>query len=91
MSGKTTSIRKRIEGEDISPLCRKWGELEETISHIVTECKKLAQKEYEGWRQDQVGKCVHWRLCQKFGFDCSRNWYDHQPKPVEESEERNLL
>ena len=27
----------------------------------------------------------------KFGFDCSRNWYDHEPKPVEESEECKLL
>ena len=34
---------------------------EETITHIVTECKKLAQKEYKGWRHDQIGKCVHWR------------------------------
>ena len=27
----------------------------------------------------------------KFGFDCSRNWYDHEPKPAEESEECKLL
>ena len=27
----------------------------------------------------------------KFGFDCSRNWYDHKPKPAEESEECKLL
>ena len=51
----------------------------------------MAQKEYKGWRDDQVGKCVNSRLCQKFGFDCSRNWHDHEPKPVWESEECKLL
>ena len=59
------------------------GEREGTIIPFVTECKKLAQKEYKGWRYDQVGKCVQWRLCQKFGFDYSRNWNDHEPKPGE--------
>ena len=45
---RTNSIRKRIDGEDISPLCRMCGEREEKIGLIVTQCKKLAQKEYEG-------------------------------------------
>ena len=27
----------------------------------------------------------------KFGFDCSRNWYDNEPKRAEESEECKLL
>ena len=67
------------------------GEQEETIRHIVTECKTSTLKEYKGWRHNQVGKYVHWRLYQKFGFDCSWNWYDHEPKPVEELEECKLL
>ena len=85
----TTTTNKR--GEDLSSLCRICREREETISHIVTEFKKLAQKEPKRWRNDQVGKCVHWSFCQKFGFDCSQNWYDHGPKPVEESEGCKLL
>ena len=24
----------------------------------------LSLEEYKGWRHDQVGTCVHWRLCQ---------------------------
>ena len=86
----TNSIRKSIDGEDTSPLCRMCGERKKPFSHIVTECMKLTQKECKGWRHDQVGKCVHRRLCQKFGSGC-RNWYDHEPKPVEESEECKLL
>ena len=49
---KNNSIGKRIDGEDLSSLCRICREREETISHIVTEFKKLAQKEYKGWRND---------------------------------------
>ena len=40
------------------PMCRLCGEREETISHIATECKKLAQKHYKSWRHDQVAKVV---------------------------------
>ena len=39
-------------------MCRLCGEREETISHIATECKKLAQKHYKSWRHDQVAKVV---------------------------------
>lgn len=51
------------------------------------DVNRLYMKGAEGGRHDQVGKWVHWRLCQKFGFDCARNWHDHEPKLVEESEE----
>ena len=47
-------------------MCRLCGEREETVSHIVAECKKLAQKEYKMWRHDKVGQVIHWKLCQKF-------------------------
>lgn len=57
----------------------------------MTKCKKLAQKENKGWRHDQIGKCIHRRLCQNFGFDCFQHWYDHESKPVEESQESKLL
>ena len=35
-------------------MCRLCGEREETVSHIATECKKLAQKQYKNWRHYQV-------------------------------------
>ena len=43
---------------DWMPMCRLCGEREETVSHIATECKKLAQKQYKNWRHDQVAKVV---------------------------------
>ena len=41
---------------------------DETINHIISECSKLAQKEYKT-RHDSVGKVIHWEMCKKFKFD----------------------
>ena len=57
---------KMIDKQDSSPMCRLCGEREETVSHITTEYKKLAQKQYKNWRHDQVAKVVHWNLCQSY-------------------------
>ena len=36
-----------------------YGEGDETINHITSECSKFAQKEYRT-RHDRVGKVIHW-------------------------------
>ena len=36
-----------VDKEDISPSCRLCGERDETVSHIVSECKELAQNDYK--------------------------------------------
>ena len=36
------------------------GEREETVGHLVAECKMLAQKYYKNWRHDKVAQVVHW-------------------------------
>ena len=58
-------IRKVVYGEDVSPLCRMCGTEDETMANIVSECPKLAQKEYKNLRHDNVAKVIHWKLCQK--------------------------
>ena len=50
-----------------SPLCRMCRVENETVSHIVSECKMLAQKEYKK-RHDNVCRYIHWRPCKKHGF-----------------------
>ena len=42
------------------------GTRNETISHTVIECGKLAQKEYKR-RHDSVRSYVHWQFCEKLG------------------------
>ena len=40
--------------------------LETYVQHLVYECDKMAQKEYER-RHDNVAKKVYWDLCNKIG------------------------
>ena len=63
-----------------NPCLPRWQFRVERLNLIESDksARKLAPKEYKGWRRDQVGRCVHWRLCQKFDFDCSHNRYDYE-------------
>ena len=45
-----------------------------TINHIISECSKLAQREYK-IRQDWVGMVIHWELCKKFKFSIRKMIY----------------
>ena len=63
---------------------------DETINHIISECSKLAQKEYQT-RHDWVGKVIHWEMRKKFKFDHSNKWCMHNPAPVLENNTHKLL
>ena len=54
------------------------GDRDEAINHIISECSKLAQKEYKA-RHDWVGKVIHWEMWRKFQFDHTNKWYMHNP------------
>ena len=63
---------------------------DETINHIISECSKLAQKEYKT-RHDWVGKVIHRELCKKLKFDHTNKWYMHYPESVQENETHKLF
>ena len=62
----------------------------ETINNIISECSKLAQREFKA-RHDLVGKVIHWEMCKKFKFDHTNRWYMHNPAPVLENDSHKLL
>ena len=49
------------------------GETDKTISHIVSEFKKLSHKQYRHWRHGKVAQVVQWDLCGKLGYDRDEN------------------
>ena len=59
--------------------------MKETISHIVLECRKPAQKQYRCWRHNKVAQVIHRGLCGKLGYDRDEKYYNHEPRPVYES------
>ena len=80
----------RIDKTQQNSKCRLCGERDETINHIISECSKLAQKEYKA-RHDWVGKVVHWEMCRKFQFNHTNKWCMHNPAPVLENDSHKLL
>ena len=87
---RTNHIKARIDKMQINSKCRLCGDRDETINHIISECSKLAQKEYKA-RHDRVGKVIHWEMCRKFQFDHTNKWYMHNPEPVTENDSHKLL
>ena len=98
-SKRTNYIKYNIDKTAESPLCRICGTRNETISHIVSECGKPAQKEYKR-KHDSVGRYVHWQFCQdsigqgfdrKLGYNRARIWYEHEAESVVENENFKIL
>ena len=55
---RTNYVKHKIDKTAQSLLCRMCGKKSETISFIVSEYKKLSQKEYKR-RHDNVVRIVH--------------------------------
>ena len=66
------------------------GERDETVNHLVSECSKLAQREYKG-RHDWVGRRVHWEVCKIYGMEVRYKWYEHDAVPVAENDRCKIL
>ena len=58
----TRNLRNAVYGENVESICRVCGAADETVAHIVSECSKLAQKEYKQVRHDNVAKMLQWKL-----------------------------
>ena len=87
---RTVHINARRDKTQQNSKCRVCGDREETIYHIISECCKLAQKEYET-RHDWVGNVIHWEMCKKFKFDHTNKWYMHNPTPALENNTHKFL
>ena len=79
---RTNRIKARIDKTHQNSKCRLCDNRYETINHIISECSKLAQKEYKT-RHDWVGKVSYWEMCKK--------WHMHYPAPTVENNTHKLL
>ena len=87
---RTNYIKYNIDKTSDSPYCRLCGQKGETVNHIISECTKLAQREYKR-RHDKVGKIVHWKLCKKYNLERKEKWYEHEPESVMENDVVKIL
>ena len=49
------------------------GKDEESVNHVLSECSKLAQKEYKR-RHDWFGTTIHLGKCRKYGIEVKEKW-----------------
>ena len=87
---RTNAIKAKVDKTRHDSMCRMCNEKDETITHIISECPKPAQKEYKR-RHDWMGKAIHWDLCRKKGFIIIGKWYEREPQPVTENEKFKIL
>ena len=87
---RTNHIKARMDKTQQNSKCRLCGDRDETINHRISECSKLAQREYKA-RHDWVGKVIQWEMCKKFKIDHTNKWYMHSPAPVLENDTHKLL
>lgn len=59
-------------------MCRLCVDKSENVDHVVSGCKKLAQKEYKR-RHNNVAKAVLWKLSEKYGLERGKKWCEHTP------------
>ena len=87
---RNNHIKARIDKTQQNSKCGHCGDIDETINHIISECSKLAQKEYKA-RRDWVGKLIHWEMYRKFQFDHTNKWYMHNLAPGLENDSHKRL
>ena len=78
---RTNHIKARIDKTQQNSRFRLYGERDDIINHILSECSKLARKEYKT-RHDWVSMLIHWELCKKLKFDYTNKWYMYNAESV---------
>ena len=53
---------------------------DERIKYIISECPKLAQRQYKR-RHDWVGRRIHWEICRANGIHVNQNGMSINQKP----------
>ena len=86
---RTNHIKASLDKTQQNSKCTLCSDRDETTNHIISECSKLAQKEYKA-RYDWVGKVIHWETCKKLKFDHAPKWYTHNPAPLLENDTHKL-
>ena len=72
------------------PLCKRCGAWGKSVSHNVSECIKLVQREYKR-SHDNIARYVHWILCGNVSLKRVDARYNHKPDGVIENEEYKIL
>ena len=68
-------------------MCEK---AEESVNHVLSECSKLAQKEYK-CRHDWFGTNTPCKICRKYGIEVKEKWHEHKLEVAMENDKCKIL
>ena len=85
---RTNHIKAKLDKTQQNSRYRLCGDIDEITNHIISECSKLWQKEYET-RHDCVGKGIPWEFYKELKFDHTNKWHMHIPESVLKNETLN--
>ena len=86
----TKAYRVTILKQQGSKMYRMCNDRDETHMHSFRECSKLAQPKDKKCH-DKVANMVHWKLCNKYGFESVKRWYEHRVEGVIKSRGTKIL
>ena len=87
---RTNYVKAIIDKTQKNSKCRLCGNRDKTINHIISECSKLAYKDYKT-RHNWVGMVIHWELCKKLKFVHTNKWYVYDSESVLENKMHKVL
>ena len=79
----TKNYQANIMHNGTEAKCRFCADKDETIDHLVFGCFILTPGEYKT-RHEKDGQYLHWKICNHFSVDTTKNWYEHKPEAVTE-------
>ena len=79
----TKNYQANIMHNGTKAKCRFCADKVETIDQLVSGCSILTPREYKT-RHDRVGQYLHWKICNHFLVDTTKNWYEYKPEAVTE-------
>lgn len=86
-----TKVHKaRIMRISTDSKCRMCKAAEETVTHLLTACEKLAGSQYLN-RHNEVAKIIHRNICREYGIPTPERVWHHNPLSVTDTERVKLL
>ena len=87
---ETKAYRVTIFKQQSSKNCQVCIESDLTGMHTLSECSKLVQIEYKNLH-DKFATMVHWELCNTYGFESTKHWYEHRAGGVRKDQDTKIL
>ena len=86
----TRNYQGKVRKNGADPRCRICTQNYETIDHIISGCPTVVPNEYLN-RHNRVAQYLHWKICKHYGVQHAKNWYEHQPEAVTETDNVTIL